>query len=95
MLFPSRSPKKFEFQPRYYDPEKDSDALENGEDDKRIKFRRLRRRGAVQKASMRRSLMMLIVLLFVLWYLFDLAGDAPIEVESIKLEEITPDNNLP
>ncbi len=95
MLFPARSPRKFEYKPRYYDPEKEEQEAAEEKGEPRIKFRHLRRRGAVKKSSMRRSLLMLILVFFALWYLYDLAREAPIEVESIQLEDVSPEAKRP
>ncbi len=86
MFFKSPKIREFNYKPRFYKP-----ASENDEDEKRIKFRRLRRRPSVPQRSFVSKIIILIALILLLHYLFKIAFDtkkqAPIEELKIEIIE--------
>ena len=89
MFMPNQRIRRFGFIPYYYNPEETED--EDGR--RRIKFKRIRRSPKPEKKPVRRWLILLIGIAFIIWYLHKAAGPQKIEVQDIRIEDVSPSNN--
>ena len=84
MFFKNSKTREFKYNPRFYKPTSEDD-----ENEKRIKFRKLRRARSVPRRSMVAKIIIIIVLLFLIRYLFKTAFEdeknAPIEQLKIEI----------
>lgn len=84
---PMQKARQFSFHPRYYNPEEDE-----AENHPRIRFKRLLRSPKPQKKSVRRYLILAIGLIFFIWYMHRVQEQQPIQIEDIRIEDITPED---
>lgn len=84
-MFYSKVPiRRFGFKPYYYDPEKEAN------EDGGIKFRRILKSPRPEPKPVRRWLIMAIAVAVMIWYLGKVNASRPIQVETIIIEDITP-----
>jgi len=86
MFMPSQKIRRFEFIPYYYNPE----ASEDDDGKRRIKFKRIRRSPRPEKKPVRRWIILLIGIAFLIWYLHKAAGPQKIKVQDIRIEDVSP-----
>lgn len=89
MLFKQPQTRRFKITPYYYDKEKDEAEIFGLP---RIRFKRLLHSQKPQKKPVRKTVVLLIGVGLLIWYLNDKAQNAPIQVEMIQVEDISNGN---
>lgn len=88
LLFKIVPPRKFQYRPRYYNPEQEVDP-ETGK--RRRHFRRLWRRPRQVKKPVWLWILLAIMALYFYWQLRNnVRVNEPLQVEPIKVEEVNP-----
>lgn len=82
---PKPTIRRFGFKPYYYDKEK-----EERDEKHRIKFKRLLKSPRPERKPIRRWLLLVIAILYLIWYLNNVKRSEPIQVESLRIEDVSP-----